>query len=164
MLFKVKKSSRRIVREKALQVLFAYEFNKEGLEALIDGVFSDIESNVDKEFGISLINKVLIHSKDFDNLIKTKTANWELKRITLIDLILIKIGICEFSFFPEIPPKVTINESIEIAKEYSTLQSGKFINGILDSILEQLKKSNKLDKKGRGLLDESLQKPKSNDE
>ncbi|MCK7526701.1 MAG: transcription antitermination protein NusB [Ignavibacteriales bacterium] len=77
----------------------------------------------------------------------------------LLDRILLRMGICEIPFFPDIPPKVSINESIEIAKDYSTSSSGKFINGILDAILDDLKKDDKLNKKGRGLLEESLPKP-----
>ena len=84
--------------------------------------------------------------------------NWDLSRIALIDRILLRMGICEILFFPDIPPKVSINESIEIAKDYSTSSSGKFINGILDAILDDLKKDGKLNKKGRGLLEESLPK------
>jgi len=76
----------------------------------------------------------------------------------LIDRILLRMGITELLFFPEIPPKVSINEVIEIAKEYSTSNSGKFINGILDAILSDLKLNSNLNKSGRGLIDESFGK------
>jgi N utilization substance protein B len=76
----------------------------------------------------------------------------------LIDKVLLRIGICELIYFPDIPPKVSINETIEIAKEYSTARSGKFINGILDAILSELKETGKLNKTGRGLVDESILK------
>jgi N utilization substance protein B len=66
------------------------------------------------------------------------------------------MGICEILYFPDIPPKVSINESIEIAKDFSTAGSGKFINGILDAILAEEKKGGKLNKSGRGLVDESI--------
>jgi transcription antitermination protein NusB len=151
---------RRVVRERVLQVLYAFEMNQEGLQALIDGMFSDITDKADKDFGNDLINRVVIHSKDLDSEIKSRVDNWEMNRIALIDLILLRMGICEIMFFPEIPPKVSINESIEIAKEFSTAGSGKFINGILDSILSDIKTKGKLNKFGRGLVDETIIKPK----
>ena len=76
--------------------------------------------------------------------------------MAFLDKIILKIGVAEFLNFPEIPPKVTINEAIEIAKDYSSKSSGKFVNGVLDAILEDLKKEDKLNKTGRGLL--NLQK------
>lgn len=69
-----------------------------------------------------------------DMRIVGRVTNWEMNRIALIDKILLRIGICELLFFPDIPPKVSINESIEIAKDFSTAGSAKFINGILDGI------------------------------
>jgi len=81
-----------------------------------------------------------------------------MNRIALIDKLLLRMGICELLYFPDIPPKVSINESIEIAKDFSTAGSGKFINGILDAILSDEKKSGKLNKTGRGLVEESIHK------
>jgi N utilization substance protein B len=149
---------RRIVREKVLQILYAYEMNKDSLQLLINGVLSDVEDKSDKDFAETLVNRVLIHSKELDNKIKERVDNWELGRIALIDRILLRIGMCELFYFPEIPPKVSINEVIEIAKEYSTASSGKFINGILDAVLTELKDSGKLNKTGRGLLEETIAK------
>jgi N utilization substance protein B len=91
-------------------------------------------------------------------MIREKVNNWEMERIALIDRILLRIAIAELLYFPDIPPKVSINEAIEIAKEYSTAKSGKFINGVLDAILTDLKQSGKLNKSGRGLIEESLPK------
>lgn len=155
---KNKKSGRRITREKVLQVLYAYELNRDGLEALIDGNLSDLSNQTDKDFARSLIDKTIIHSKDFDEEIVARTNNWDLKRIALIDRILIRMGMCELLFFPEIPPKVTFNEVIEISKSFSTANSGKFINGVLDSYLDSLKTNNRLNKSGRGLIEESITK------
>lgn len=78
-------------------------------------------------------------------------------RIALIDKILLRMAICELLYFTDIPPKVSINEAIEIAKIYSTAGSGKFINGILDTILSE-EKLGSLNKTGRGLVDESVNK------
>ena len=153
------KSKRRIVRERVLQILYAYEMNHESLQLLIDGILSDIKNKADKQFANDLINRVLIHVKELDEKILERVANWEMSRIALIDRLLLRMGICELLYFPDIPPKVSINESIEIAKDFSTAGSGKFINGILDAILSDEKKSGKLKKTGRGLVEESMHKP-----
>jgi N utilization substance protein B len=149
---------RRIVREKVLQILYAYEINRDGLEALIDGVMADVENIDDREFARSIINKVIIHSPEFDEEIKNRVNNWEFNRIAIIDRILMRMGMCELLYFPDIPPKVTINEAIEIAKNFSTASSGKFINGVLDNYLDNLKQNNQLNKKGRGLIEETISK------
>ncbi len=154
----IKKSKRRSLREKALQVLYAYELNGEGLSYLIKQILTDISESADHQFCEVLINKVVGHRKFLDDQIQERVDNWEMERIALIDRLLLRIGIAELHFFPEIPPKVSINEVIEIAKDYSTSNSGKFINGILDSVLTDLKESGELNKTGRGLIDESLHK------
>jgi transcription antitermination protein NusB len=79
-------------------------------------------------------------------LIKPKLKNWDYDRIAMLDMILMQMGVCEFLYFETIPPKVTINEYIDIAKEYSTVQSGQFVNGILDSIHKDLLAQNKINK------------------
>jgi len=79
-------------------------------------------------------------------LIKPKLKNWDFERIATLDMILMQMGVCEFLYFETIPPKVTINEYIDIAKEYSTQQSGQFVNGILDSIHKDLITQNKIHK------------------
>ena len=152
---------RRIIREKVLQLLYAFEMNNENKEFMIKEILSDVEENADKEFANNLINQVFLHENELDELIKCKVDNWDLSRIALIDRILLRMGICEILYFSDIPPKVSINEAIEIAKVYSTSSSGKFINGILDAILSDLKLSDKLKKKGRGLMEESLPKSSS---
>lgn len=149
---------RRIIREKVLQLLYAVEMNSSNKDPMIKEILADVEDAADKEFANNLISQVILNENKLDELIKSKVDNWDLNRIALIDRILIRMGICEMLFFPDIPPKVSINESIEIAKVYSTSSSGKFINGILDAILADLKRDNKLNKKGRGLLEESLPK------
>ena len=156
-----KKFNRRVLREKSLQVLYAYEMNREGLTVLSEGILSDIPNKADKDFSLELINKVIANYDELDEKIKERVNNWEMDRIALIDRLLLRIGIAELLYFRDIPPKVSINEVIEIAKDYSTANSGKFINGILDAILNELKESGKLNKRGRGLIDESLPKKSS---
>ena len=147
---------RRIVRERVLQVLYAYEMSKENLDFLEKEIMIDIPDKIDEDFAHDLVNRVLIHCDDLDKMIKQRVNNWEMNRIALIDKILLRIGICELLYFPDIPPKVSINEVIEIAKVFSTAGSGKFINGILDAVLSELKNSGNLNKTGRGLLEESI--------
>ncbi|HKI77037.1 MAG TPA: transcription antitermination factor NusB [Ignavibacteriaceae bacterium] len=157
-------SKRRIVREKVLQILYANEMNPDSLQANVDGMLSDVSDQADKQFAKDLVNRVIINNDVLDDKIKMRVANWEMNRIALIDKLLLRMGICELIYFPDIPPKVSINEAIEIAKLFSTSGSGKFINGILDAILSQLKDSGDLNKTGRGLVEESISKnsPKKN--
>jgi N utilization substance protein B len=150
------KSKRRIVREKVLQILYAYEMNKDSLKPLSSEILSDVTDEADRALAKELIRKVLSNIEDLDNRINQRVTNWEMNRIALIDKILMRMGICEILHFPDIPPKVSINESLEIAKDYSTAGSAKFINGILDAILDDEKKEGRLNKSGRGLLEESI--------
>lgn len=156
-----KKSNRRLLREKALQILYAYELNGEGLSNLVEEILTDLSSQTDIDFAKQLINKTILNSKLLDEKIQEKVANWEMDRIALIDRLLLRLGIAELLYFPDIPPKVTINEIIEIAKDYSTSNSNKFINGILDAILSDLKTSGQLNKSGRGLIEQTP--PKKSD-
>lgn len=106
----------------------------------------------DKQFVSDLFNKMALHHADFIDDIDKKTPNWDTDRIAEIDLILLKMALVEFVYFPSIPVRVTINEYIEIAKDYSTSKSGFFINGVLDKLSKEYIASNKLKKIGRGLL------------
>ena len=109
----------------------------------------DLQQMPDKEkdeFAKELLRTV-IEKKDYVNsLIKARLKNWDPERIAALDMILMQMGVCEFLYFPTIPPKVTINEYIDLAKEYSTAQSGHFVNGILDSIHKDLLKEDKIQK------------------
>jgi N utilization substance protein B len=154
------KSKRRIVREKVLQILYAYEMNTESLQPLSLEILKDVTDDTDRTFAQELIRKVLSNIDDLDEKIIKRVTNWEMNRIALIDKILLRIGICELLYFPDIPPKVSINESIEIAKDYSTAGSAKFINGILDAVLADEKNTGKLNKTGRGLVEESISPPR----
>lgn len=106
----------------------------------------------DEEFVSELYKKVMLHHHTFEDDIKNHTPNWESDRIADIDMILIKMGICEFLHFPSIPTRVTINEYIEVAKDYSTQKSGYFVNGVLDKLSKEYTESKRLVKVGRGLL------------
>lgn len=107
----------------------------------------------DREFLVTLFQQTIRYDKEYQDLISGKTQNWEADRIALMDTLLMKMALCEFLGFPSIPVKVTINEYLEISKEYSTPKSNSFINGILDKVLADLKANNKIKKSGRGLID-----------
>lgn len=106
----------------------------------------------DESFGLKLLKKTLQNSDSYNKEIILKTKNWDVERIATIDFVLLQMAICEFQEFPSIPTKVTINEYIELAKEYSTPKSNVFINGILDKIVKEYKNNQTLNKKGRGLI------------
>lgn len=99
------------------------------------------------QFARDLLRTVLEKSAHLESFILPKLKNWDAERIAALDMILMKMGVAEFLYFETIPPKVTINEYIELAKEYSTQQSGQFVNGILDNIHKDLAQSNQLHKK-----------------
>ncbi|WP_245882096.1 transcription antitermination factor NusB [Taibaiella chishuiensis] len=99
-----------------------------------------------REYAYSLLKTVLQKDDHCMELIKPKLKNWDADRVALIDLILLKMGVAELLYFPTIPTKVTINEYIEIAKNYSTPQSGQFVNGVLDNLLKELTAENKIRK------------------
>jgi N utilization substance protein B len=106
----------------------------------------------DKDYAKNLFRKTVLNEVELSKQYIDKTPNWDTDRIAEIDTIILKMAICEFLKFPSIPVKVTINEYLEIAKEYSTPKSSIFINGILDNLIKDLKNENKLVKTGRGLL------------
>ena len=116
-------------------------------------IYEPLYSNEeDKEFVSDLLKKAVLHHVEFDEDIDKKTPNWDADRIAEIDAILMKMALTEFVYFPSIPVRVTINEYIEIAKDYSTSKSGFFINGVLDKISKEYTASGKIKKIGRGLL------------
>ncbi|MBI3005271.1 MAG: transcription antitermination factor NusB [Ignavibacteriales bacterium] len=150
---------RRIVREKAMQALYALEISHEPIELIIETIVSDLRQHKESfEFAKTLIYKVIETSKEIDAIIKGKVKNWEFNRLAVIDKIVLRIGICELLYFEDIPPKVSINEAIEIARTFSTEKSDKFVNGVLDSVLNDLRTSSRLKKSGRGLQETSLSK------
>jgi transcription antitermination protein NusB len=106
----------------------------------------------DKEFVSLLFRKTVLNETEFEKEYADKTPNWDTERIAEIDTIILKMAICEFLKFPSIPTKVSINEYVEIAKEYSTPKSSIFINGILDVIVKELTQNKKIEKTGRGLI------------
>lgn len=115
---------------------------------LLPNLFKNDE---DKTYAIDLLDRTLANDDFLAQEISENTPNWDQERIADVDMVLIKMALCEFLKFPTIPIKVTINEYLEIAKEYSTPKSSIFINGILDRLVKQYEQDKKLKKEGRGL-------------
>ncbi|MEO8412925.1 MAG: transcription antitermination factor NusB [Ginsengibacter sp.] len=109
--------------------------------------FGEMVSKEKMDFAVDLLECVIDKKEYCLELIKPKLKNWDAERIASLDMILMQMGVCEFMYFETIPPKVTINEYIDLAKEYSTEQSGHFVNGILDNIHKELLTHNKIHKK-----------------
>lgn len=114
-------------------------------------LYKDAED--DKAFISTLFRKTIVHDKEFAQLIDEKTKNWELDRIAAMDVLLMKMALAEFLHLSNIPVKVSLNEYIDISKEYSTPNSKTFINGVLDKIIADLKRTDKIQKTGRGLME-----------
>jgi N utilization substance protein B len=108
--------------------------------------FTEIISSEKLQFAKDLLQTVLDKKEVTMELIRPKLKNWDPDRIAVLDMILMQMGVCEFLYFETIPPKVTLNEYIDLAKEYSTQQSGQFVNGILDNIHKDLLREDKLHK------------------
>lgn len=132
------------------KTLKAFEIEKEEL-FLQQFLLLEDTSEV-REFAVQLADRYLDHEEEFVKIIKPKLKNWEIERIAVIDIVILKMAICELKYFGNIPVKVTINEYIDISKEYSSDKSKDFINGILDKIMKTLNEKGEIKKHGRGLI------------
>ena len=110
------------------------------------------ENQEDTDFGIQLLEKVIVNDEKLQKELLGKTPNWDKDRIAQLDNVILKIAIAELLYFPLIPSKVTLNEYLEIAKDYSTPNSNNFVNGVLDKLVKEFSQENRLNKTGRGLL------------
>lgn len=162
-----------ILKSPGIEQVFEEKFinwpvDKEVLQALVAKTFKNFSSvepeenhlaqicpnwDEDRPFIIDLFNKVIAFEHEYQEMISQKTKNWEAERIAVMDTLLMRMAIVELVHFSSIPVKVTMNEYIEIAKEFSTPKSNSFINGILDKILADLKATGKVRKTGRGLIE-----------
>lgn len=111
------------------------------------------DKDEDKEFIRDLLRKTVDNDKENADLIAAKTKNWEVDRIAMVDILLMKMALTELLHFKSVPVKVTLNEYIELSKWYSTPKSKVFVNGILDKLVLELKEKGDLKKMGRGLLE-----------
>jgi transcription antitermination protein NusB len=129
---------RRKERERVLQVLYALEYNPIPVEELLNQFETPFKKDV-SEFSQKLIEIANVNKVALDTLIKEHIFNWDFSRLAIIDKILLRMAAAELLYFEDIPPEVTLNEIIEISKIYSTDRSGKFLNGILDAILKDVR-------------------------
>jgi transcription antitermination protein NusB len=128
---------------------------KSSTEETIHDTFSNLEFAIDEEdksFAIDLFRYTIMHSSEYEKCISDKTHNWEVERIAMMDVLIMKMAIAELMGFASIPVKVTLNEYIELAKLYSTPKSSIFVNGILDKLIEDFRNKGEIKKTGRGLM------------
>lgn len=150
------KASRHQIRGKILQALYAYQLSGDPIEKIKNDILSEVKDKEHLAFAYKLISHVIENETRFDELARSAIDNWDIERIALIDLIIIKMCLAELFYFEDIPPKVSINEAIELAKEFSTRNSSKFVNGVLDALHLRLTKSGEIIKTGKGLISTSV--------
>ena len=161
------KTYRRQIREKILQALYTLELREVEVESATNWLLTrEImdDPNAMKFFN-HLVQNIVRNREEIDRYIAKHTFNWDMSRIAIIDKNILRMALAEILYCEDIPPKVSINEAIEIAKKFSsTEKSSKFVNGILDAIFNDLKAEGRIQKCGRGLIDHSetrLQKTES---
>lgn len=127
---------RTLAREYALKVLYQAEMTHRDIQTATEIFWSErekIDENV-KEFCDVLTAGVAKHLKSIDDRLTDNATNWQLRRMAAIDRNILRLGVFELLFSPDIPPKVAINEAVELAKKYGDLESSKFVNGVIDKI------------------------------
>lgn len=151
-------SKRRQVRERVLQALYAQQVSGDDadlvLERLIRPTFEDEPTAL--RFAEKLFLRAMDVREEADALLTEHVRNWEVGRLALTDRMVVRLAVAEFLHFADIPPKVTINEALELAKAFSTEKSGAFVNGVLDAILGHLREQGRMKKAGRGLVEASV--------
>ena len=148
---------RRTAREIVLQAIYAFEIGKNDIRSVKTNV---LEKKLGQNkpllsFAEKLLIKTINNKEEIDVVVEEQIKNWEMHRLAAIDKFILRMAICEYLYFDDIPTKVTLNESIELAKKFSTGKSGTFVNGILDGALKKLKKEGRIEKKGKGLIEKS---------
>lgn len=135
-------SNRHLSRTLAMQTLYQWDFNSQQqteLDDLLSNNLSEFAPGFDDGgFAQKLVKGVLKNLKEIDNLIKKYATEWPLEQITIVDRNILRIGVYELKFDPEIPSKVAINEAIEVAKTFGGESSGKFVNGVLGAIYKEV--------------------------
>jgi N utilization substance protein B len=138
-------------RSFVLQVLYACEFNKDPWQVLLTRIAEEQQMPV-----TAYVEQMILlsqeHKLEIDEEIKIKLKNWDYHRVAVIDRIILHMALVELLYYEDIPPEVTMNEAIELAKKFSTEQSNRFINGLIDAIYKKLKREGRIIKSGRGLI------------
>ena len=144
---------RRKARELVLQLLYAEAMSNNPAETIIQDLTAGAEGRHDiVDFAEQLFRKIIKFKIELDDEVALILKNWEYYRVALIDRLILRLALCELLYFKEIPPKVTINEAIDLAKKYSTSESGRFVNGILDALFKKCSDEKRIVKEGRGLM------------
>ena len=148
-------SKRRQVRERVLQALYAFESSEDSVEhilaTLIRPQFEGEKTYL--RFAERLFLKSADARAEADVLIDKHVENWDLNRLARTDRYVLWMAIAEMLYFPDIPPKVTLNEAVEVARAFGTDNSPSFVNGVLDAVLRELRDSDRMTKTGRGLVE-----------
>lgn len=142
------------VDKEALKALIAKTFKNFSSENPFNNKLAELTPNWDEDrvYILDLLNYTIRYNEEYSKMISDKTKNWESDRIALMDILIMRMAIAELEHFSSIPIKVTMNEYIELAKEYSTMKSNSFVNGILDKILVEMTDKGRINKYGRGLI------------
>ena len=150
-------SKRRQVRERVLQAVYAYEASEDTVEHVIDtlirSTFGDDKTYL--RFAERLFLKTADAKAEADVLIDRHIENWDLNRLARTDRYVLWMAITELLYFEDIPPKVTLNEAVEVARVFGTDKSPAFVNGVLDAVLRELEGTDRMTKTGRGLVNTS---------
>jgi len=135
----LKPKQKRYARIVALQAIYAKELQGSGLDDTCDFMMDADKPPSDRviKYGKQLSNLIFMHSKELDKLIGSRSKNWDFDRIALIDKLILRMALVEMIYVNDVPPKVSIAEGVEIAKQFSTTDSSGFINGILDSVYNE---------------------------
>ena len=149
---KVDPKDKRLARIIAVQAIYAYELYPDNTDEILTIILDDddrdwsaLESRPSKDaiaYAKRLYKKVIKVKDELDDLIKKRSKNWSINRITLLDRLILRMSLAEMIYEENVPPKVSISEGVEIAKYFSTDESGSFVNGILDSVYNDIIKDN----------------------
>ncbi len=135
-------ATRRLSREFAVQLLYQLDLNPEPIASVLADFWAERPYDAKtRDFAEELVKGVEEHKKSLDTLIREHATNWDIRRITTVDRNVLRVALYEMTHCPDIPPVVSINEAVDIARKFGTEESGRFLNGILDSIMKKLQRS-----------------------
>jgi len=129
---------RRKARELALEALYRLEIASEGLDSVLEDIFSRGCEEEVRSYAERLTRETVLHLGEIDRIIEGVVEHWAFSRIAILDKNILRFAICELLYFKDVPAKVSIDEAIEIAKRYSTPDSGRFVNGVLDRVAKDV--------------------------
>ena len=150
---KIDPKDKRLARIIAVQAIYAYEIYPDNTDDILNIILDNddydwaalesVPSKDDIKYAKKLYKMVIKIKDELDDLIKQRSKNWSINRITLLDRLILRMSLAEMIYEDSVPPKVSISEGVEIAKYFSTEESGSFVNGILDSVYNDIVKDNK---------------------